>query len=316
MAAKATGAQRARRLLALLPHLEAGRTLAIPELASAVGATTEELFDDLVLLSMCGVPPYSPESLVGMFPDDETLTVEAWAEPPVAEPVRLSAAEARALAAALQAAGRDEDDPLTRAVLASAGPSVDPEALARVVRSAVSPGGLAEIHATLARALREHEAVRISYFSASRDQLTERVVHPWALRALRGEWYVSAWCESAGAERVFRLDRIRSAEPAGHHFDPPASSASFAIGPDGSEGLPIAEVLIAAGAPVPDSREWPGALFERREDGSTLARVPYLSVGWVARRVVSRLGSAEALSPEEVRSAICSVAGDLHDRYM
>ena len=79
--------------------------------------------------------------------------------------------------------------------------------------------------------------------------------------------------------------------------------ASFQLAADG-EYLG----LFAPGASVSEARTWPGATLETRPDGSTLVRVGYQTVPWIARRVAARLGEAEVIEPAEVREAVRALA--------
>jgi len=64
------------------------------------------------------------------------------------------------------------------------------------------------------------DVVRIDHAAIATGQTKIRDIEPWSVFSTMGNWYVSAHCRLAGAERVFRLDRIRSAEPTGEHFTP------------------------------------------------------------------------------------------------
>lgn len=308
MARQLDTATRARRLLALLPHLRKGDRVSLAELAAAVGCTAEEVAADLTTLTMCGIPPFTPFDLVDLDIDGDTVTV--YMDPPGLErPLKLTVAEARAVGAALEVAGFAADSPLRARLAALCSSDVPLEELERTVRAGAAPGGAADIYSTLAVAAEEYEKLRIAYYTGSTGRLSERVIHPWALVQRMGVWYLVAWCESTGQERVFRLDRIRGLEHTGATFTPPGTVSTL-VTPDTST-LPPAEIRFAPGAPLPDDRQWPGLTIEPQADGSTLARVPYQSIAWIARRVAAYLGTAEVVSPDEVRSAVRDLAEDV-----
>jgi proteasome accessory factor C len=54
--------------------------------------------------------------------------------------------------------------------------------------------------------------VRLSYYVPSRDEQSDRVVDPRGVVTADGHLYLDAWCHSAEAPRLFRLDRIDRAE--------------------------------------------------------------------------------------------------------
>ncbi len=299
---------RARRLLALLPHLRKGDRVPLAELANAVGCTAEEVAADLTTLTMCGIPPFSPLELVALDIDGDAVSV--YMDPPgLQRPLRLTIGEARAINAALDVAGYADDSPLRERLQEACSGSVSLEDLERTVRAGTAPGGMAETYAQLAMAAEDHEKVRIAYYTGATGRVSERVVHPWALVQRLGVWYLIAWCEAAAQERVFRLDRVRDIERLGVGFAPP-SEVSTAVTPDIST-LPSAEIVFVAGARLPDDRQWPGVTYESRKDGTTIARVPYQSPSWIARRVVAFLGTAEVTGPPEVRDAVRALASDL-----
>lgn len=299
-------ATRARRLLALLPHLRQGETTLLADLAAAVGCTPVEVAVDLATLTMCGVPPFTPFDMIELHIDGDSVTVDL--DPPaIARPLRLTIAEARALGAALDAAGFAPGSALRRKLLEAAADTVSTDELERTVRAGTAPGGIADLYATVAAAAEEHEKVRVTYLTGSTGRISERVVHPWALVNRLGTWYLVAWCEDAREERVFRLDRIREARRTGDRFAPP-TAVPYSVTPE-PDRQPIAEIRFPPGAYLPDERSWPGVVLEMSQDGSTVARMPYQTVSWIARRVVARLGEAEALAPAEVRDAVRTLAG-------
>jgi predicted DNA-binding transcriptional regulator YafY len=106
---------------------------------------------------------------------------------------------------------------------------------------------------------------------------------------------------------------VRRAEPTGERFEnvvaPASAVAPTAFAP---EGLPVATLRFAAGEPF-IAREWPGGRIVSADeaDGSTLAEVPFAGTGWIARRVVARLGKVEVLAPKEVRDAVATLAGEI-----
>ena len=54
--------------------------------------------------------------------------------------------------------------------------------------------------------------MRLSYYVPSRDEQSERIVDPRGVVTAHGFTYLDAWCHSAEAPRLFRLDRIAEAE--------------------------------------------------------------------------------------------------------
>jgi proteasome accessory factor C len=126
--------------------------------------------------------------------------------------LRLTPTEASAIIVALRAL-RAGAEPETRDV-------VD-RALAKLEQAAaggtpfVDPGDdLPATHALRAElegAVAGRRQVRLTYYVPARDEESERVVDPHALVSHHGVAYLDAYCHSAGAPRLFRLDRIQEA---------------------------------------------------------------------------------------------------------
>ena len=305
--AESPATARARRLIALLPFLRERRTIALAELAAAVGTDERTVAEDLTVLSLCGGDERDPGQLIGVWVEGDVA--EVFADLPALErPIRLTPAEARALVAALQTVGVDPHSSLVTRLAQFATDSGGLEDVASTVRAAFAQGGHAAVVAALEVAAERSVAVRIGYASAQSGQETSRIVQPFALYRWRDAWYLLAHCETAGEQRTFRVDRITSVEMTGQTF---ASSAGLDVSamplPDLGD-LPRATVRFARDEPDLSARDWPGAEFERSADGSVTATVPYAGTSWIARRVVARLGDAEVVAPPEVREAVAEAA--------
>lgn len=290
-------------MLAILHHLEPDTSIPLGELSELVGISPAELADDITALSMCGLDPYDPGSLVEVFVDDDMVHVLA-PLPALQRAVRLSAAEARALATALQTAGLGPSDSLTSRLLDSVATGFSAEELAQMIRSAVTESARG-VYQTLALGIERSDVVRIIYRRSGAQEDTERDIEPVALLNDRGAWYVSAFCRLAGAPRTFRLDRVREATSTGSSFTPRYDSAdSRAFVP---EGLPLAMLRFEVAGEY-SKREWPGSSVVREMEKDLEVEVPYSGTAWISRMVTARLGSVEAIEPAEVRSAVRSLA--------
>ncbi len=305
MAAKTSTAMHTRRMLALLSYLKQGETLLLADLAAAVGASEAETAADLAALSFCGVPPFTPDEMIDLAIDGDTVTVYG-APPALDRPVRFSPREARALVAALEAAGHAHGDLLVTKLLAAASAELDPDELAATIRAGSANAPVAALYAVLVEAVETGAKVRIGYFSAGSGTHSERVIQPHSLVNERGTWYVNGFCEKAGEVRTFRLDRIREAEPTGERFEPPVAIGVGAT--PSAEGLPLAVLRIAPRALHTEERDWPHATFNVKPNGAVFAEVPYSSATWVARKVAAGLGAIDAIETPEVRAATREVA--------
>lgn len=301
-----------RRLVALLGYLKPNTTMDIADLAERVGTDAASLASDLMTLALCGVPPFYPGDCMPLIVEDGRVTVFGEL-PALAGAVRLSAGEAAALASALQAAGFPADDDLTsRLLAASATRAFDAAELEHTIRTLHAEHS-GEVYRTIAAALADHEVLLIEHVRSGSDETSVREVEPVSLFAERGAWYLTAWCRSAGDWRTFRVDRVRSAKGTGERFDPRRmpegeAGAAAALRAFASDGLPTATLRFAPTERF-DEREWPGGrVAETGDDGTVLVEVPYAGNDWLARRVVARLGTVEAVAPAEMRARVAELA--------
>ena len=71
--------------------------------------------------------------------------------------------------------------------------------------------------------------VEIDYYAFGRDERTPRAVDPSTVFSAAGQWYVSGWCHLVDDERMFRVDRIRTATLLDTGFSPPATPRELAV---------------------------------------------------------------------------------------
>ena len=223
--------------------------------------------------------------------------------------MRLSPAESAALSTALAAAGFPADDPLADRLLTAAAASFDAETLERTLRSTIATHD-STIFETLASAVaRAATCSTIAYQNDAATEATSRASRaPAALRRARCVVPLGVVPErgrdadiSRRPHPLRRQDR-GAVRACGGERD---ASAPTAFAP---EGLPVARLRFAPGEAFVE-REWPGGRVVSTEaDGSTLAEVPFAGTGWIARRVVARLGRVEAVAPAEVRDAVRALA--------
>ncbi len=60
------------------------------------------------------------------------------------------------------------------------------------------------------QAIRKAQRLHLRYYSIRRDEVTERIVHPYHLHTFSGEPHLIGWCETRQAVRQFFLGRIRA----------------------------------------------------------------------------------------------------------
>jgi proteasome accessory factor C len=197
---------RLSRLLNLVPYLLARPGIAVAGAAADLGVTERQLREDLELLWVCGLPGYGPGDLIDMALDGDRITITYDAG--IDRPLRLNRDEALALVVALrllaEMPGVGHRDAIERALAkieSAAGDEAGPPVAVRL------PGNRTRL-AELRGAVERGKALRITYYTASRDETTDRVVDPMRILVVENHAYLDAWCRRAEAVRRFRVDRI------------------------------------------------------------------------------------------------------------
>lgn len=203
--------RRLGRILLMLPYAIQNPGVSVGELSRRFGVAKKEIIDDLNLVFMCGLPGYGPGDLIDVSIDDDRIFVDM--ADYFAAPLRLTPGEALSLyaggSALAELPGLENAESLRNA-LTKLGRAlgVDGEKTGIGLRFEPAP---AEHLAALRDALSKQKRVRLEYQSANRDEPTERDVDPWGLIAALGRWYLVAFDRLTEEERMFRLDRMKTA---------------------------------------------------------------------------------------------------------
>jgi proteasome accessory factor C len=209
----------------MLPWVIAHPGAKVDEVCERFGYTRAQLAEDLAIVFVCGLPGYGPGDLmVAEIDDDEVFvdTADYFANAP-----RLAPAEALALlASGIAVVGSGQASPALASAVEKLSRALLPEGTGVID---VDLAGEPELVATLREAAAANSVVEITYTSLSRDQTTVREVEPWSVFSSMGNWYLSGHCRMAGAERSFRVDRIRRAATTGARFEPPKALPPRAI---------------------------------------------------------------------------------------
>ncbi|HSM02863.1 MAG TPA: WYL domain-containing protein [Acidimicrobiia bacterium] len=209
-------AERLTRILSMLPWVIANPGATIEEVCKRFGYSRDDLMKDLNLVFVCGLPGYGPGDLMEAFVDEDEVIVDM--ADYFARPVRLTATEAlMLLASGLAVMSSGAAPPALESAVAKLQQVVVPDEGAVEVDLAAEPDTLDLFR----RAAAAGEVVAITYTAIGSGETTDRDIEPWAVSATLGNWYVTGHCRLAGAERVFRIDRIRAARPTGERFSPP-----------------------------------------------------------------------------------------------
>ena len=319
---------RLERILLLVPYVVRYQGSTISELAERFGTTPAEILEDLNLLFVCGLPDYTPADLMEVSIEEDMVFIRM--ADYFAKPLRLTRSEAiplylkaQALVSLLEGTqGGVKELASLRSAIQKLGKALLPQEggvaeLTKRIRVQLESGE-AQWLSLMRDAVTEHRSVDLEYYTYSRDALTRRRVDPHLVFASLGHWYVSGYCHLAEDRRLFRLDRIKTAELADETFEAP---------PDADAELPpplmvvpgtgdvkirlrapdaVAQLLVEyggilpAGLPVQQSKAIKGG---RREIVFTTYALPWLE------KLLMRFGSSiEIMEPVELRERVQDTA--------
>jgi proteasome accessory factor C len=306
-------AERLPRLLTLVPYLLARPGIAVAEAAADFGVGEAQLRRDLELLWMCGLPGYGPGDLVDLSFEGDTVTVTFDAG--MRRPLRLSGDEAATLAVALRALadapGVVDADAVQRALakIEDAAGRVGAEAFEPGAGEGVavglgrSPGGAED---AVRRGVETGRALRLTYYSASRDAVGRRVVDPMRRLLVDASVYLEAWCRRAEGVRLFRLDRVDDAEV----LDEPSAPPPGARGREGSgedllrpdDGAHVAALVLRPAARWV-AEYYPVEGLHADDDGSARVTMRYGDRDWMVRLLLGLGDAVEVLAPPDLVEA-------------
>lgn len=294
------------RLLNMVPYLKANPSITYAEAAADLGVSRKQLQQDLDQLWMCGLPGYGPGDLIDFEFSGDTIKVTFSAG--MDEPLRLTSPEATGLLVAL------------RALIDIPG-VVDPQAALSAIAKIESAAGTvshdhthavaaveerapieSETAAAVRAAVRDGRALSIEYYSASRDQLSSRVVDPIRVVLVGDHSYLNAWSRDADGVRLFRFDRIveatvldQAAVPPEPAVQAPPDTSLF----DADPALPAATLLLAPGASWM-LEYYPMRILEELPDGHHKAVMTYASEEWMSRVLLGFGADVRVLEPESL----------------
>lgn len=304
--ARTSASDRVARLLAVIPWIAAHDGPTLDEICARFNVTRRKLLDDLDVLMMVGVPPYTPDTLIDVTIEGDRVWLR-FADV-FARPLHLTPEQGLALVAAGSASqslsGDDTGGPLASALAKLAQVlGVEPGEAVSVTLGETRPAVLDALRSASA----EGRRARIDYYAYGRDERTTREVDPHSVVAHQGAWYLGAYCHMARDERLFRVDRVVDVVVLDETFEPPdgpvgadRAAAPITLGPD------VPRVTLEA----PASAAWVAETYPvdevtQLDDGRLRLRLGVTARPWLERLLV-RLGAdtrvVEADDPELIEA--------------
>lgn len=171
---------------------------------------------------------------------------------------------------------------------------------------AANEQALLDLHHAIAYSKR----VWMRYYTASRNEHTEREVHPYHLSNVRGDWYLVAYDELRQGIRNFAVGRIEEWTVLSDTFkrDPGFSVGNYmASGFQAEYGGEVVDVIIRfapqAARYIREKRWHDTQEIQEQENGGLVLKFQTSGLGEVKRWVLQYGGNAEVIAPENLRLA-------------
>jgi proteasome accessory factor C len=281
-----TASERLQRLLSLIPWVASQDGPTVKEVCARFELAERDLLSDLALVSLVGVPPYTPDELFDVVVEDDRVWVHL--SPSFQRSLRLTPDQALALVAAgaslLAVPGADPQGALARGLAKLATTlGVDPDETVDVDLGSASP----DVLATLRVGIDEGRRVHLDYYAHGRDEMTGRSIDPYRVYADQGQWYVVGHDHLRDGERLFRVDRIVNAELLDERFEQPDEQRDLGLFEAGPDDPRVTIELDAAASWVLET--YPNEGVEQLDDGRLRVRLAISARPWL-ERLLLRLG--------------------------
>ncbi len=303
---RGTTAQQVMRNIDMIQYVVAQGGATVAELAERYELSPAKVRQELALIMMCGVPGGQHDELINVNDGDlDTDWVSISNAALLAEPQKLAPMEAVAVLGGLNALASIPNFE-HRATLDSALAKLN-EAVARfegwngALGFALNQVREQDADALLARAVREHQVVRIDYYSLSSGSHHERDIEPIRFVEDGQRRYLRAWCRTRKKILTFRLDRILAANTTGEHFtlgrrheDSGQPQLRYAA----TEQDPQVELFIDQSRVAQIEAYQPDA-WSKKIDGGYLAKVRFSHYSVLAPLVARHGGRIAVVAPAE-----------------
>ena len=168
-----------------------------------------------------------------------------------------------------------------------------------------------EVFDMLAKATARRRQIELRYRKPGRPDIEQRVIDPYHLANINGEWYLFAYDHLRKDIRTFVPARIQSLKPTGNTFERPQAfsleerlKGSFGV----QSGQGRYDVALRFNARVADyvrEKKWHESQRLRElKNGGVELRLKLSSLGEIERWVLSWGGDATVLRPRELATAV------------
>ena len=203
-------ANRALRTMDLIPYILEDPGVSIIKLAKQFSVTEKQIESDLQLVFMCGLPGYTPYELIDLIFEDGVVSI---IDPQVLDkPRRFTKSELVVIALGLQLLGElsaSDSARLSKIKLLSNKITQLEGSNSIIFAPSSSKSPFVEV---ISKAITNKKSLTIQYQSLVKDEVSIRTVFPHNLYFMNGNLYLSAMDLAAKADRVFKVELIKTCE--------------------------------------------------------------------------------------------------------
>jgi predicted DNA-binding transcriptional regulator YafY len=180
-------------------------------------------------------------------------------------------------------------------------------------------GPWAPILDELRRCVARRRQVRLVYQSF-RQEVTERIMDPYALALQWGNWYLAGHCHLRNDLRTFRVDRVQDVEPTGETFDIPSDFDAREHMRGMAADRPATYYRVAVHfdpevAHIVRERREEWQDLTEQEDGSVILAFDAAELAWPSRWVLTYQDKATVIGPPELARMVRDAAQAIVARY-
>ncbi len=203
-------ANRALRTMDLIPYILENPGVSITKLAKQFSVTEKQIESDLQLVFMCGLPGYTPYELIDLIFEDGIVSI---IDPQVLDkPRRFTKSELVVIALGLQLLGElssSDSTRLSKIKLLSNKITQLGGSNSVIFAPSSSKSPFVEV---ISKAITNKKSLTIQYQSLVKDEVSIRTIFPHNLYFMNGNLYLSAMDLAAKADRVFKVELIKTCE--------------------------------------------------------------------------------------------------------
>ena len=175
-----------------------------------------------------------------------------------------------------------------------------------------------KIFDAIARAVSQHEQLELAYRKPGQDRPEPRLVDPYHLANINGEWFLFAYDHARKDIRTFVPARIQSVKPTGKSFERPHKFSlekrlrdSFGVHSGEGEFAVVIRFNARAADYIREKKWHPSQTLRNLKGGGAELKMKLSSLSEVQRWVLSWGGDAKVVRPRELAEAVKQSARDI-----